>query len=711
MTTAKKGLQAPAKKPHAMEESLQNLKGVGSKKYEALTKLHLTTIYSLLTHYPRDYEDRRMVTPISDLVTDDRQSVLGTIIKLEERRTARRMTILTALIGDGTGYLRLTWFNQQFLKDKLTVGTRIYAVGKITPAYGGRGQLAMSPVADYAILSEGEEAETGILPIYPATAKLNQKFFRGLFAQLFEDGVDIPHLIPETIENKYRLLRREEAFHEVHFPEAYASLTLARERLAFEELYLIQCGLLLLRQKYLSERQGVRHLMDGELVQRVQAALPFQLTEDQARAVHEIKRDMEKALPMRRLLQGDVGSGKTVVALLALVKTVENGCQGALLAPTEILARQHYEKFAEILAPTEVRVELLVGGLGKKRREEIYQALSDGEIDLIVGTHALLQEGVRFASLGLVVTDEQHRFGVEQRAALEKKGGEYLRPDLLIMTATPIPRTMTLTVYGDLDVSRIEHLPPGRQAVRTYCRQQASRGKIYDFVESEIAQGRQAYVVCPLIETGEEDETETEREERRLSAAVDVYEELQKGKFRRRRVGLLHGRLPAKEKESVMRAFHRGEIDLLVTTTVVEVGVDVPNASIMVIEDAERFGLAQLHQLRGRIGRGAHRSYCILISESRGDTAKERLTLMETTTDGFKLAEEDLRLRGPGQFFGSMQHGLPDLKMANVLGDMDILLKARQAAQETMGNAALAKEAEKSLSLIYQEFFRRIQAV
>lgn len=565
----------------------------------------------------------------------------------------------------------------------------------------------MSPVADYMILAEGEEAATGILPVYPATAKLNQKFFRTLLSQLFADGVDIPPLLPERIEREYRLLRREEAFREVHFPEDYAALTLARERLAFEELYLIQCGLLRLRQKVLSERRGVRHLMDGTLVRRVKDALPFQLTEDQAQAVHAITGDMEKSVPMRRLLQGDVGSGKTVVALLALVKTIENGYQGALLAPTEILARQHYEKFVNLLASTEIRAELLVGGLSKQRREEIYASLSAGEIDLIIGTHALLQEGVQFASLGLVVTDEQHRFGVAQRAALEKKGQEHVQPDLLVMTATPIPRTMTLTVYGDLDVSRIEHLPPGRQAVQTYLRQRASRAKIYAFVEREIAAGRQAYVVCPLIEESEA----SEGDKAQLSAATAVYEELRKGQFRNRRVGLLHGKLPAKEKETVMSAFHRGDIDLLVTTTVVEVGVDVPNASIMVIEDAERFGLAQLHQLRGRIGRGAYKSYCILISESKGETARERLMLLETTTDGFRLAEEDLRLRGPGQFFGNMQHGLPDLKMANVLGDMDILLKARQAAQETMTGEALAKEAERSLGLMYHEFFQRIQEV
>ena len=685
-----------------LKERLSELRGIGPKRYEALKQIGLLTVYDLLTYYPRSYEDRRLLTPIAELVVGEQQAVSGILRRTAEKGTGRGLHILRADIDDGTGMLEIVWFNHKFLKPKLKAGMRLFAVGKIEYAYGGWGKLQMSQVKDFSLLDKGakETDLLGILPVYAATGQLSQKFFRSIFQTLFQGQPKIKEILPETICRRYRLLERGEAYRQVHFPESPEALQSARERLIFEELYLIQCGLLLLRRESREKKKGVRHLGFSRLLKETFAALPFELTSDQKSVWRDVSQDMETEVPMRRLVQGDVGSGKTVIALLALVKTVENGFQGAFLAPTEILARQHFEKFSKLLNVLGVRLLLLTGRLTKKEREAAYETIKSHETDIVIGTHALLQESVVFAALGLVVTDEQHRFGVEQRAVLEKRADRV--PDMLVMTATPIPRTMTLTVYGDLDVSRIEHLPPGRIPVQTFVRTPDRRMLIYRFVLGEIAKGRQAYVVCPLIEHNDEID---------LPSAEEVYEELRSGIFQDKRCGLLHGRLTGKEKETVMEAFQAGELDLLVTTTVIEVGVDVPNASIMVIENAERFGLAQLHQLRGRIGRGTYRSYCILVSAARTEIARQRLALMQSVADGFVLAEEDLKLRGPGQFFGSMQHGLPDLKMADALRDVDILLQARRAALETMEDKKSREDVAAILQLEYKEVFQKITEV
>ena len=686
-----------------LSDSVKYIKGVGPKKAEALGKLGINTVYDLLTYYPRTYEDQSVLTSIGELKPGVQATVAGTILNLQEKQGGRRgMSILTAMVGDGTGFLTVTWFNQKFLKNKLKPGKRLFVTGKAAYAYGGRGQMAMSHVHSFEVL-EGEEAaeeRCGILPVYPSTEKLNQKYFRKILGELLEKelpNLQLPELIPAGIRSHYKLLPRVEALKAIHFPEDFVQLKDARNALAFEELYLIQCGLMLLKKKNQQEGKGIRHLVNSRKVGALLASLPFQLTRDQHKAWQEICKDMESPLPMRRLVQGDVGSGKTVIAMLALVKTVENGFQGAMMAPTEILASQHYESFKTQLEPLGIRVGFLSGRLTKKKREEMYAALSAGEYDIVIGTHALIQEGVDFARLGLVVTDEQHRFGIDQRAALEKKGN--LTPDVLVMTATPIPRTMTLTVYGDLDVSLIRELPPGRQPIRTFLRQPDRRELIYQYVRTQIEAGRQAYVVCPLIEGSEDSD---------LPSAEEVYDELRYGIFYGIPCGLVHGRMKGADKEAVMEAFYENKVKLLVSTTVIEVGVNVPNASMMVIENADRFGLAQLHQLRGRIGRGQYKSYCILVSECKTENARERLKIMENTSDGFELAEEDLRLRGPGQFFGHMQHGLPDLKIADVLGDMDILLQAREAAAATLESREDLDFVMPVLAAHYREQFARI---
>lgn len=688
-----------------LSDDIEVLKGVGPKKAQQLHGLGLCSLFDLLTHFPRSYEDQSSITPIGRLEAGERATVAGVITGLQEKRAGRRgMVILTATISDGTGFLQLTWFNQKFLKQKLKTGRRIFASGRTAYAYGGQGQLAMSQMTSFEIVEdEGADmgAKCGILPVYSAGENVKQSMLRALTEQLLglaEAGeLAVPEVIPEGVRQQYGLLPRLQACRQIHYPEDRQQVEKARYRLAFEELYLIQYGLMLLKKRRQERQQGIRFASCGSLTGGVLSSLPFRLTDDQQNAWQDICNDMERPVPMRRLVQGDVGSGKTVIAMLALVKAVENGFQGAMMAPTEILARQHFESFSGSLEPLGIRVALLSGRLTKKAKQEMYDRLAAHEIDIVIGTHALIQEDVSFANLGLVVTDEQHRFGINQRAVLEKKGN--LVPDVLVMTATPIPRTLTLTVYGDLEVSLIRQLPPGRKPVRTFVRGRDRRELIYKFVLEEIKKGRQAYVVCPLIEMNEDSG---------LSSAQEVYEELTGGIFYGIKCGLVHGKLKQKEKEELMQEFYEGKIKLLVATTVIEVGVNVPNASIMVVENAQRFGLAQLHQLRGRIGRGEYASYCIFVAEERTEAARQRMEIMERTTDGFVLAEEDLKLRGPGQFFGSMQHGLPDLKIADVGQDIDILLRARQAAMETVKGGEGLPEVLAALQLQYREQFFNI---
>ncbi len=685
-------------------DNVMYLKGVGPKRAKALEKLKIMTMYDLLTHYPRAYEDWSRITPIRNLIIDESAVVVGRITRPEMRIAGSGLKIISTYLRDGTGYVKLTWFNQEYLMDKLTEGMRLLVIGKVKMD-GWTGERTINQINSFTILEENEVPELGIMPIYPATATLNQNFFRNVMRNLLLKMPKLEEILPKNILKELKLISLDEATRAIHFPKNREQLSLSRRRLAFDELFLIQCGLMLIKRQAQDEKLGITHKKNGELVKKVLEKLPFELTKDQKKTFKTIAKDMEKNLPMRRLIQGDVGSGKTAVAMLALVKTVENGYQGALMAPTEILAEQHYETFTKILSDLGIKIGLLSAKItsSKKKREEIYKKIFEHEIDILIGTHAILQEGVKFSKLGLVVTDEQHRFGVTQRSKLEKKSEKI--PDMLVMTATPIPRTMILTVYGDLDVSLIKELPPGRKPIKTFVRNINSRKKVYEFVLEEIKKGRQGYVVCPLIEKSESEKMIE------IDPATEIYKKLSEGIFKKYKCGLIHGKLKSKEKEEIMSKFYLGEIKILVSTTVVEVGVDVPNATVMVVENAERFGLAQLHQLRGRVGRGSEKSYCILISDGKAENSKERLKAMETTTDGFKLADIDLKMRGPGQFFGEVQHGLPDLKIADVFRDVEVLLAASEAAEKYVKSESdleYFSELRKNLAIAYGEKFKQI---
>ena len=686
-----------------LTDNVMYVKGVGPKKAAALEKLNIFTKYDLLTHYPRTYENHSELTRIDDIIEDENVLVIGEVSNITSREV-RNLTIINAILSDETGSIKLTWFNQDYLLKILRDGSRVLIIGKATFdrwAYG----LAINKITKTTILDANESPPLGITPIYPSTAAITQNVLRTAIKNLLNSMPTLEEILPKKILDEQDLISLDHAMRSIHFPQDFLELEQAKRRLAFDELFLIQCGLMLIKRQTQDERLGIVHKRNGALVKAALEKLPFELTGDQKKTFRAVSKDMESKLPMRRLIQGDVGSGKTAVALLALVKTVENGFQGAFMAPTEILAIQHYEKFSTLLTDLGIRVGLLSAKVtrSKKLKEELYKKISAHELDIVIGTHALIQEGVKFARLGLVVTDEQHRFGVSQRSTLEKKSDTL--PDMLVMTATPIPRTMTLTVYGDLDVSLIKQMPPGRKPIKTSIRNAARRKKIYEFVRAEILAGRQAYVVCPLIERSESEQLAD------IESAEEIFDTLSTGIFRDVTCALLHGKMKPRDKDAIMEKFRDGETKLLVATTVIEVGVDVPNASVMVVEHAERFGLAQLHQLRGRVGRGADESYCILISDSDAKDAKTRLEALESTNDGFKLASEDLKLRGPGQFFGEAQHGLPDLKIADVFRDEEILIQARDTAEKFISDDANVNyfvNLQKNLEMVYGKKFIQI---
>jgi ATP-dependent DNA helicase RecG len=647
---------------------LRYLSGIGPRRASLLDKLGLVTVEDALFFLPSRHEDRTRLVPLSSVAPDQMASVTGTIRGVSPPPRGRPRNPLQVLLGDGSGFLTCVWFNQPYLERVFERGQRLYVHGKVQRYRGGPLQLH---VRDYEIVDEGpdETLHTGrLVPVYRLTQGLTQRPMRRLLRGLVD--AHARHLadpLPPPLRAARRLPPLGEAVAAAHFPASATEQAAARRRLVYDDFFLFELGLAIRRHRE-GREPGVSLNPPGALADRLRAALPYRLTAAQERVWREIRADMAAEYPMNRLLQGDVGSGKTVVAALALVTAVEAGCQAAFMAPTEILAEQHLVTLTALLAPLGVRVALLTNAVRGAARRTLLEAVARGEVQCVVGTHALVQEGVAFAHLGLAVVDEQHRFGVAQRATLRRKGE---RPDVLVMTATPIPRSLALTLYGDLDVSVLDELPPGRTPVATVARREADRRRIYAFLRREVAGGRQVYVVCPLVE---------ESEALDLLAATEMAERLQRDVFPDLRVGLLHGRMPFADKERVMQAFKAGAIHLLVSTTVIEVGIDVPNASVMLVEHAERFGLSQLHQLRGRVGRGPWKSYCILLTDATGDDARQRIAAMTRTNDGFRIAETDLTLRGPGEFFGTRQSGLPEFRIGDLVRDGAALAAARKDA-------------------------------
>lgn len=682
-----------------LDSPANKLHGVSDAYAKRLSRLGINTIRELLYLFPHRYDDFSSLKTIDKLEYGEDVTIIGTVWETQQRTSRRGQNLVTSTVSDGTGVVQATWFNQPYLVKRLKPGKQIVISGKVDE-YLGRLTF---PSPTWEPLDKELIHTKRLVPVYPLTRGVGARWLRRLMKRSTDYWcLRLPDHLPLAIREKRNLPSLEVAVQQIHFPDNWETLEQARRRLAFDELLMIQLGVLRQRHEW-RQRPGQPVQIDGPLLRTFLESLPFTLTQAQEKALSEILDDLQEAKPMSRLLQGDVGSGKTVVAAAAMLMTVASDMQAVLMAPTEILAEQHYANlgklWAELWLPGVTKLtshlRLLTGSLKQSEKERIHDEMASGEAKIIIGTHALIQEGLEFKNLGLAVIDEQHRFGVTQRASLRQKGHN---PHVLVMSATPIPRTLALTIYGDLDISTIDELPPGRKEIVTRWMKPRERERAYGFLRSRVEESQQAFIICPLVE--ESDKIEAK-------AAVEEYRRLQEEVFPELRLGLLHGRMTAEEKEAVMRDFYGGELDILVSTPVVEVGIDVPNAAVMLIEGADRFGLAQLHQFRGRVGRGDQQSYCLLLSDAPTDMGEQRLQIIESTQDGFELADEDLKMRGPGEFFGTRQSGLPDLKVAR-LSDVGVLKEARAVAKEIFQeDPDLSLPQNRLLARRLAEFWRR----
>lgn len=648
---------------------LKQIHGVSALKEGELHAFGISNVQDMLEYYPFRYEDYRLRS-LSEVKDGDKITVQAKIMGIPVLQRYGRKSRLTCKLMAEDWMFTATWFNQHFLKDQLTSGREIVVTGK-----WDLKRMQMT-VADYEFPDKGVARSGTLQPVYSIGGKITQSWMRKIMNQTLQQfGEMIPEILPDLLVRKYSMMPRKQAIAGIHQPQDNREGQEARRRMVYEELFLFQLKMQAFRALNRGRADGVVHTVDNATIREFVRALPFELTDAQKKVELEILHDLRSPYCMNRLLQGDVGSGKTVVAAIGLFATVRSGFQGALMVPTEILAEQHMRSLHKLFEPLGISVGLLTGSTTGKKRKELLAALQMGLLDIVVGTHALIQEDVYFRQLGLVVTDEQHRFGVNQRSVLRRKG---YNPDVLTMTATPIPRTLAITAFGDMDVSTISERPKGRIPISTYWVKHELMDRVLGFISREVDQGRQAYLICPLIE---------ESEKLDVQNAIDLHIQMQQA-FPHYRVGLLHGRMTPAEKEEVMRSFYANEVQLLVSTTVVEVGVDVPNATLMIIMDADRFGLSQLHQLRGRVGRGAHASYCVLIADPKSEVGQERMKVMTDTDDGFEVARRDLDLRGPGDFFGTKQSGLPEFRLADMVADFEVLEKAREDATDLIKDSS-----------------------
>nr|WP_278336155.1 ATP-dependent DNA helicase RecG [Clostridium cylindrosporum] len=675
-----------------MKMEINKIKGVGEKTEKALSSINIYALNDLFNYFPRDYEFRGESKRVAEMINGEMASFIGEVYAFHPYKKYSKFKGYGKIVFKSEDeYITGVWFNQPYIYKSFKVGEKVFLYGKVEiyNSHVEMKEIQHSKLDDNTLRK--------IYPIYPLNKNLTQSTLRKLILEgLKYKHEEIIEFLPNEILKKYNLMDLMNAIDNIHFPKDKDSLNFAKERIKFNELLILNLAVLMAKEEFSRDELGTTVLISKELV-NLKNSLPFSLTNAQSKVTREILTDMKSSTPMNRLVQGDVGSGKTMVAIIAMFNVVKNGYQATMMAPTEILAMQHYESITKTLNGFDINVQIITGSTTKKQKKIILDAIKNGEIDILIGTHALIEDNVEFKNLALVITDEQHRFGVRQRAKLVNKGKN---PHVLVMTATPIPRTLAIFMYGDMDISIIDELPPGRQEIETYHIDSSKKERAFSFIKKQINSGRQCYIVCPLVE---------ESEKLSLKSVEEMITELENNYFKGYSIGLLHGKMKSKEKDLVMEGFKSGSIQLLVSTTVIEVGVNVPNASVMYIENAERFGLSQLHQLRGRVGRGEYKSYCILSSDSKTKESRERMKIMTSTTDGFIIAEKDMQLRGFGEFFGLRQHGIFQFKVANLFKDIELLKQTREIAKDIINSCKLELEEYKELGLeVRLKYFEEI---